>query len=604
MKKIFCYLLSILFVSTISQTYAQSYYLTYCDGELASKASPIINDKATVGVATLFPEEILIPMKGSEIVSLRAGIISKLKISDFTLWISNSLSGSPLASGKIESSELVSGWNEIILDKPVEITGEPLYIGYTFTQPSKCNVISIYPSSNSYPFFLNDGSGWTDATSDFHGALCVEAGISGSNVAQYEIALNSIVPEDSRVESGGIAWLTVDFTNKGTNEIFSIDFDIETPENTYSYSKDFQGIRSREKGRILVRVPITEESGDIELTFHTKAINGNPCLSSSVANSVIEVVIPPYLRHRVLIEDFSNEFCVNCPSAAEKMDKVVSNPSYAGLLDVVVHHAGSSYDRFTVDASKEYECFYSKNKYSPMTMFNRIEFDGKRDFVPSSESEIISHIDAALTRDVNFSLAIDPSIDTSTGEIMLRAFGYKGAEALEGEVLLTVFLTENGIESSSQQGASGSYFHNNMLRSVSTVWGETVEFNHDGRFEKSVTLKYDPDKTIFDNCSIIAFISNGNENSSTFREVLQSASLPLAFASSAENLGVGEISKLSHDYHVICTGGRIIVEGNYAKFEVYNMNGLVVNPESILKGCYIVRIRDIEGNVESIKILL
>ncbi|MDE5877229.1 MAG: hypothetical protein K2H47_07025, partial [Muribaculaceae bacterium] len=194
---------------------AQKYWLSHCQGELPTNASPVIEGEATVSVATLFSAEELSPLSDNSITTLRFGLVSKLKLNEVTVWIANGLDKEPIRSLTVTKNNLKSGWNEVELDSPLPIDGQPLYIGYTFSQPSKCNVIPVYTDNGSFPLWLDNGTGWNDITSEYPGALCVEAGIEGSNLAGYNMEITSVTAEYPVVETGTNAYLRVNFINTG-----------------------------------------------------------------------------------------------------------------------------------------------------------------------------------------------------------------------------------------------------------------------------------------------------------------------------------------------------------------------------------------------------
>ena len=78
MKQFLPRLILLMILATAGMTAsAGSVMLSRCGGETASKASPTIEGKATVGVATLFTSDELTPLAGNEITTLRVGIVSK-----------------------------------------------------------------------------------------------------------------------------------------------------------------------------------------------------------------------------------------------------------------------------------------------------------------------------------------------------------------------------------------------------------------------------------------------------------------------------------------------------------------------------------------------
>ena len=59
-----------------------------------------------------------------------------------------------------------------------------------------------------------------------------------------------------------------------------------------------------------------------------------------------------------------NRFCRQLHPAASDRNSARTGLDEAFRVALAVHHAGSAYDYFTVEASKQYESFYSGKRYS------------------------------------------------------------------------------------------------------------------------------------------------------------------------------------------------------------------------------------------------
>lgn len=580
---------------------AGSVMLSRCGGETASKASPTIEGKATVGVATLFTSDELTPLAGNEITTLRVGIVSKLKLDGVKVWVASAPGETPLRCIEIAKADLKSGWNEATLAEPLLITGDQLYIGYTFTQPSKCNVISVIPSENPGILMLNDGNGWTDISASCPGELSVEAVVEGENLASHDITLSAVTPEYPVAETGTDAYLRLDFVNTGLDPLSSLSYEISHISGRAEGTAAFEPVEPRGKGSVFLTLPLAGSCEASPATVNVTAANGNPLASPRSRQAMIAVADAPYLQRNVLLEEFSNEFCNNCPAASDKIHAVLASMPEAFRVALAVHHAGSAYDYFTVEASKEYESFYSGKRYSPMVMADRTPFSGCVDLAPSTEEQIRSRIEAAMNQPAGASLSFRPAIDPVNGLIEIEACG---TAATDGDMALTLFLTEDNVAAIMQAGAGKDYIHHNMLRATGAAWGEAVAIGPDRSFSLKAQLAFD---TAWKNgdCRLTAFLTDADPESPSYRRVLQCFSLPLPYARQATiTAGIGAPATGDEAVAISAEAGNISISGDYSSAEVFTINGRPAGLRALVPGIYIVRVTTGSGATVTRKITI
>lgn len=592
--------LFVCFMTSLSVN-AEKYWLSHCQGELPNNASPVVEGEATVSVATLFSAEEIAPLSANNITALRFGLVSKLKLNEVTVWIADDLDKEPIRSMTVTKSDLKSGWNEVELDNPLPIDGQPLYIGYTFSQPSKCNVIPIYTDNNSFPLWLDNGEGWNDIAAEYPGALCVEAGIEGNNLSDYDLAITSVSTEYPMVETGTTAYLRVDFINTGIVPFDHICYTVSHPSGNIEAEADLPLISPREKGSFFVWLPL-EEVCDLQLaTVSVSGIEGETLTSFPTGEVKLTVAAAPLLQRNVLLEDFSNELCNNCPDAAIAIEKTIESLEEPFRVNLVTHHAGSSYDPFTIEASKEYECFYTGSRYSPMALFDRTYVNGEINIVPSSEAIIKPFINSELSREAEASLSFEPYIDFEKGLIEIAARGIICENRL---VNLILFIIENNVTPIHQSGISGDYTHNAVLRSTGPVWGIPVEMDAEGAYNLSARTEFNNEWKLED-CRIIAFLTDNDTTSPTYHAVLQSMSLPLTYAKETilDDTGIDEIENEDSDINIFVNNGHLVISGDYISANVFRTDGIEISAQCIPSGISIVKIILTDGKILTKKII-
>lgn len=590
LMKHFSLRLLIILIALLSASLAEAsvYWLSHCNGQLAASATPVVEGSATISVSTLFDAADLAPLKGNEIAKIRVGIVSKLKLDGIKVWIAESIDADPLVSMDIEKECLVSGWNEVSIPSHVEISGRPLYVGYTFTQPVKSNVVSVAETMDNHLLMLNTGHGWSDVSLEYPGALSVELGIEGDSVVKSDVTILSFSPEYTVVEENTPAYMKVKFMNSGSEALRDLSYTVGYESESFDGFVSFPQIASRESGVFYIRVPMKISDKKTTVVLNVNSVNGRPLQSIRTAEVDVEISESPLLKRNVLLEEFSNEYCGNCPDGAVRIHNVIDRQDEPSRVNLVVHHAGSSYDSFTIEASKHYEsAFYSRNKYSPMAMYDRTPLNGAVDTNVNDENTIEENLRSLLSIPACSSLSIIPFIDKESGIIEVEA---KGMADSQREMALVVSLTESGVQSIRQYGASRDYVHDNLLRTVNAVWGEAVNLDSDMRFNMRTRLDYDSEWAI-EACRLIAFLTDDDGNSQSYRRVLQSVSLPLMYAEERDlDSGIRDAQGNNEIIKISMADGLLNVEGEYERVEVYDSTGLKVNDGVLASAFYIVRV--------------
>lgn len=100
---------------------AASIYVGPCEGKIASTGIAKAGN-CEVGAALKFPQELLAPYSGGMITGIRVGLVNAEGMEGFNAWIRPSLDGGNLREASASPS---AGWNEITLDEPLAIDGNP-----------------------------------------------------------------------------------------------------------------------------------------------------------------------------------------------------------------------------------------------------------------------------------------------------------------------------------------------------------------------------------------------------------------------------------------------------------------------------------------------
>lgn len=160
------------------------------------------------------------------------------------------------------------------------------------------------------------------------------------------------------------------------------------------------------------------------------------------------IVIPESFPKKHLIEHFTGEACIYCPSGMVAIEEMVGTDTN---FIWVSHHAGYQRDEYTI---KESNTLVSKFgvEGAPAMMLNRqaqdwsFKYNGKSDtdnskvFIPSG----ITNLTCPLENTTYASVTINHTFDAASGELNVTASGLV-ADTTVSELLLTVLVKENNL---------------------------------------------------------------------------------------------------------------------------------------------------------------
>ena len=218
----------------------------------------------------------------------------------------------------------------------------------------------------------------------------------------------------------------------------------------------------------------------------------------------------------VLIEEFTTEKCASCPNVMALLKDVMAKPEYAGKLIATAHHSAFYTDWLTTDADIEYKWFYNfKSTYTPGIMFDRYPFfetkgrpgTDQRKPTPVAQINTMNNFDKYIGKrlaekaHVGFSLTGEYD---NNNTITVHVSGSRDMKFTDTDARITIFLVENNIKTTEQAGVQGDYYHQHVLRTYNSTWGDVINWNNDN-FEYECQLILDP-TWIKDNIEIIAFV--------------------------------------------------------------------------------------------------
>lgn len=224
-------------------------------------------------------------------------------------------------------------------------------------------------------------------------------------------------------------------------------------------------------------------------------------------------VKPAEVGRAILIEDFTGQRCVNCPTGTEIINGIVDTYGEDNVVAVGVHSgplgfAGNSKTvGLMTDTGNEYYTHWDKeNKMGqPWVIFNR------KTSPDSHYNNWAAMVGTIISEKANLSVKIANAYDAATRTLTTTV----GADGVNGTVngKLQVWIVEDGVKALQMMpdGKSNKeYIHNHVFRAaVNGTWGEDVTVKEGETTTKQYSYKL-PEAWNADNIAVVAFVYNDN----------------------------------------------------------------------------------------------
>ena len=221
-------------------------------------------------------------------------------------------------------------------------------------------------------------------------------------------------------------------------------------------------------------------------------------------------VKPAEVARYVLIEDFTGQRCINCPTATQTIAELQEAYGNASVVAVAIHSGpfgstvrGVPYP-MTTEIGNEYFSHWGLSS-QPVGMVNRR--------APSDYSDWGTQVHEEMSKParVDISTWVEFDKGSRTADVSVTTFGADGA--LDGK--LQVWLTEDGI-TAFQYLPDGTtdqqYTHNHIFRdAVNGAWGSDfhIEEGENRTDEFSYTIPEDKD-WVPENMHVVVFVYTDN----------------------------------------------------------------------------------------------
>ena len=228
-------------------------------------------------------------------------------------------------------------------------------------------------------------------------------------------------------------------------------------------------------------------------------------------------VKPAEVGRAILIEDFTGQKCINCPTGTEIINSIVDTYGEDNVIAVGIHSgplgfAGNSKTvGLMTDTGNEYYTRWDKeNKMGqPWVIFNR------KTSPDSHYNNWAAMVGTIISENANLSVKIANAYDAATRTLTTTV----GADGVNGTVngKLQVWIVEDGVPALQMMpdgSANKEYVHNHVFRAaVNGTWGEDVTVKEGETTTKQYSYVL-PEAWVADNIAVVAFVYNdgGVEN--------------------------------------------------------------------------------------------
>lgn len=529
------------------QALAETMYLGYCNGELAETGVGKTGLRG-ISAAIVYPAEALEEYVGAKVIGLRIGLVTGEGFSDMEAWVRTSLDGGDVRQQAVADPS--AGWNEIRFADPYAIDGATdLCFGFTYQQMKSAKCLSIAGDPNANGCWLANGLDWENASSEYDGSLSIDAILEGDGFRLYNLHL-----EDCRIDSSNVVVYgeTLDVTGTVKNlglrpaDGFRLAYMVGgQPEKSVDVVGELAS-----RGRTAFRIPIDTDDvpEGVNIPLGVRVLLADGFEDEDMSDNTASMQFTTYdsddtFVHYPLFEEFTSEFCINCPSGASRIEQAMRKPleggTYADRIIQVCHHSGYRTDWLTIPESEAYEALYNDWKvdgltgerylttYAPACTFDRGQYLRENDTVPvigvGYVSTLVEQFAYAVDVVALARVVVEADADPAVGTLRVTVDCEK-IPAFDGqcpEPHLTVFVIEDSIRSSGQ--CVQTMIHRHVMRRVLTnVWGDPIDWNGGCTATATYETVLSPDWNA-GNLEVVAFISEYTENDASACRVFNAA---------------------------------------------------------------------------------
>ena len=217
-------------------------------------------------------------------------------------------------------------------------------------------------------------------------------------------------------------------------------------------------------------------------------------------------VEPPEVSRAVLIEDFTGQYCVNCPRATEEIERLVEEYGDTAVIAVAIHSGpfSKSQGTFTPLYTAQGDEYFNHWGLSaqPIGLVDRLFSSTPFDF-----TDWAGAVNYELGIKAPVSIWVDAFLDDNDEvDVSVEVIGLDSA-LVKGK--LQLWMVEDSIDSFQLMPGGGREEHYNHMHvfraALNGAWGDDLSVNHGEVFQKNYSFPIDPSWEPA-HCAIVAFV--------------------------------------------------------------------------------------------------
>lgn len=523
-KLILCAML--LFVSGMA--HASIGKIGSCWGQLSANGYSKTG-KGRISAAVIIPQSQLKAYDGARITAIRVGLITADGISNLTAWTRQSIEGTNLVEADFDGFS--AGWNEQQVTSAQTIdASHDLVVGYSFDQEKSVKAMSVAGNDGDNGYWVAKDDVWQNRSADIEGSLSVELVVEGDMVPAKNLTIESLTVDSTVIQYGNTITASVQVRNTALSDIVgTVDYKYNVGDYWQMTENNEISLAYGEATTVNLYIPTDNLPVDKKLQLNLSAIVDGDGYTSDNNDSLYVSVYNKSVPRKVLLEEFTSEFCSNCPRAIQTIEECM-NEGYDEHLIQISHHVGYKDDWLTVEEDTAYEWFYGTNgTFAPAGMLDRTQREEYNASVPvfsiGYADTFRPMLDVAIAQPAFVDVSVWTGYDVFSRKLDINVFVNKlpQLDVLCSEPRLTVILTEDSILHHDQAGYNSQTFrHRHVYRKcISDIWGDTIKWT---TTSASCYYQYTlPEEWNEQYVEVVAFVSAYNPNDRNECQVFNSA---------------------------------------------------------------------------------
>lgn len=519
----------------------------------------------------------------------------------------------------------LAGWNEVYFDEPITIGSDPIYVGMQVYEQRGTSHPFVSYGAASVPggCWINlNKEGWVNYTD--RGTLLIQAILDDEAADKTgNMMYAQVASAPQTVAPSATFDCEVYFNNYTNQSINSIELQMlgQGDETPYSTEVVFDTPLAPYEGRnIPMEVYAGSETGVNQwVELSVSRINDETTQEARPGISYHYVTIDAFQRVP-LIEEFTSQYCTNCPFMIYFLDKAIHE--YEGEVVYVTHHTGFVPDVFTQPGEEVLTyLFGEQSPFNPAVMYDRRVFSGEITPIHgASVAETTPYMEAINMVAPMLAMAevnIETTYTATDNTLQPTVSGRINSELTAAGVpaYLSVYLVEDSIP------AEGTHFQTGLVEEEGAPEDLIETFRHNGvkrhvfteHIGTLLTLGSENDyRVTFDaitldtswnanNLRLVAFVHKIDQEDMTQNEVLNAAQKKLSISGSIQ-----ETEKSKPEVRFYVNANRnITIQGDVSSYRIYNAQGQYIAHNTRLQpGVYIVEYKTHNGSTGTQKLLV